>query len=325
MKIFVTGATGFIGRHLIRRLSNTGHDVTCLVRPSSSVEGLREHCAGLHVGDVTDKAALRDAIAGRDCVMNLANVYSMWEPDKSVFRSVNVGGTRNVMECALEARVRKVIHVSTAGVYGRPGDCPFNESSEVGPERFSLYARTKYEGELAAWNLLKTKGLPLVVLYPGAVLGPGDTKPTGKYIEDLAAGRMPVRVYENVVMTYVHVMDVAEAIVLAAEKDDNIGERYLIGKYQLSFAQLNKLVEDTSGTRLPSLRLPGFVTLAAAALLTSLSAISRRPPPWGMSLDQARMARQGLRFDGGKAERDLGLRYTPIRKAVEDAIMSDKR
>jgi dihydroflavonol-4-reductase len=321
MKIFVTGATGFIGRHLIRRLSHTEHDVVCLVRRSSSTAVLREHGARLQVGDVTDKASFRAAMAGCDCVVNLANVYSMWEPDKSVFRSVNVGGTRNVMECALEAGVRKVVHVSTAGVYGRPADCPFDETSEVGPERFSLYTRTKYEGDLVAWDLFRTNGLPLVVLYPGAVLGPGDTKPTGKYIEDLAAGRMPVTVYEDVVMTYVYVLDVAEAIVLAVERENNIGEKYLVGKYELSFGELNKLVGDISGVRLPSVRLPGFLTLAAAALLTSLSAFTRRPPPWGMSLDQARMARHGFRFDGSKAEKELGLRYTPMREALEDAIM----
>lgn len=321
MKIFLTGASGFIGHYLVRRLYGTGHELLCLVRSSSSAAGIEEHGARIHVGDVTERSSFRNAMAGCDCVINLANVYSMWEPDKSVFRSVNVLGTRNVMECALETGVGKVVHVSTAGVYGRPADCPFTEDSQVGPERPSLYTRTKYEGDLLAWDLFRTKGLPLVVIYPGAVLGPGDTKPTGKYIEALASGRMPVTVYEDVVMTYVHVEDVAEAIVLSAEKEGNIGEKYLIGKYQLSLRDLNRLVGEVSGARLPRVHLPGFLTLASAALLTCVSAITKKAPPWGMSLDQAKMARQGFRFDGNKAERELGLRYTPVRKALEDAIM----
>lgn len=325
MKILVTGATGFIGSHLVRLLAGSEHDVCCLVRETSDAAEIKRLGARLRRGDVTDRGSVAEGMAGNDCVVHLANVYSMWEPDKSIFSRVNVGGTRNVMECALEAGVIKVIHVSTAGTYGKPRDCPFTEESEIGPARFSEYARTKHEGELLAWDLFRKRALPLVVISPGAVLGLGDTKPTGRYIEDLATGRMPVTVYRDVLMTYVHVKDVAEAIRLAIEHDGNVGQKYLVGKEQLSFGELNELIRRASGVPLPRVNLPDSMVRMSATVLTSLAAITRRPPLWGMSVDQAGMAREGFRFDGSKAERELRLRYSPISAAIEETIASIQR
>jgi dihydroflavonol-4-reductase len=322
MKVLVTGATGFIGRHVVKRLSQTGHELSCMVRSVNRAADLQGYGAALVPGDVTDRSSITQAVMGCDCVINLANVYSMWEPDRKTFTAVNVVGTRNLMECSLENRVSKVLHVSTAGVYGKPADCPFTEDSEVGPVRFSEYARTKYLGDLIAWELYEMEGLPLVVLYPGAVLGPGDTKPTGRYIQDLVRRRMPVTVFRNSVMTYVYVKDVAETIVRAAEKDGNVGEKYLIGKYQLSFGEFNEMVSRISGVPLPKIGLPDAAVDLAAALLTRLSDVTKRPPLWGMSVDQARMAEAGFRFDGSKVERELGITYTPISVAVEDTIRS---
>jgi dihydroflavonol-4-reductase len=246
----------------------------------------------------------------------------MWEPDKRIYTTVNVGGTRNVMDCSLESGVSKVVHVSTAGIYGNPSDRPFTEESEVGLTRFSEYARTKFLADVIAWDLYEKRGLPLVVIYPGAVLGPGDTKPTGRYIKDLIERRMPVTVFRDSVMTFVHVKDVAEVIVRAAEKEDNIGEKYLVGKDRLSFAELNETISEVSGVPLPKIDLPDKATTLAAALLTRLSKITKRPPPWGMSSDQAGMAEAGFVFDGSKAEKDLGISYTPIRVAIEETIES---
>jgi dihydroflavonol-4-reductase len=322
MKVFVTGATGFVGGHLARRLSVTDHDVRCLVRKPSDGRELEAEGLTPFLGDVTRRATLTPGVSGSDCVVHLANVYSMWEPDKSVFRTVNVTGTLNVLECAFECGVSRFVHVSTAGVFGRPDDNPFDEDSDVGPERFSEYAKAKYEGELAAREFCDSHSLPLVVISPGAVLGPGDTKPTGRYIEDLVKGRMPVTVYRDVVMTYVDVKDVAEAILLAMERDAASGETYLIGGHQLSFGELNRLVCEVSGTALPKINMPDAAVRATAAVLTALAGVTKRPPPLGMSVDQANMARAGLVFDGGKAVRDLGLRYTPIRETIKEVVAS---
>ncbi|MCJ7457529.1 MAG: NAD-dependent epimerase/dehydratase family protein, partial [candidate division Zixibacteria bacterium] len=205
MKIFITGATGFIGTHLVRRLAQTEHKLYCLVRKTSNVSELDKPGVTLITGDVTDKHSLLKGMKGCDWVVNLANVYSFWEPDNRVFRLVNVEGTRNVLESALETGVSKVLHISTAGIYGKPADSPFTEESPVGPVRFSQYFQTKYEGDLIAWEFFEKKRLPLLLVYPGAVLGPGDPKATGKYIDDLIHRRLPARVFEDSVLTWVYV------------------------------------------------------------------------------------------------------------------------
>jgi dihydroflavonol-4-reductase len=222
----------------------------------------------------------------------------------------------------LEAGVAKVVHVSTALVYGKPAASPFTEASPVGPVRFSAYARSKYAADHLAWGLYKTQGLPLVMLHPGSVLGPGDPKASGQYIQDLIHRRTPARILEDAVLTFVHVRDVAEAIVKAAEKEGNIGETYLVGKQHLSMGEVNALIRDIAGVPLPKLRLPKPLVMVNAALLTVLATVINKPPLWGMALDQIRTMKAGFVFDGSKAERELGLTYTPIRVAIEEAIAS---
>lgn len=230
--------------------------------------------------------------------------------------------TRNVVECALETGVSKVVHVSTAVVYGRPVDCPFTNESSVGPVRFSEYARTKYAGDLIAWELYEKKGLPVVMIYPGAVLGPGDPKATGQFIRDLMNRRLPGKVFQDSILTFVHVEDVADAIVRAAEKENNVGEKYLVGKHQLSMREVTEMISDISGVPLPKISLPDSLVMVNATLLTWLASLTKKPPMWGMSMDQMRTIKEGFRFDGSKAERELGITYTPISDALEEAIAS---
>jgi dihydroflavonol-4-reductase len=330
MKTCITGALGFIGTHTVRRLAQDGHELVCLVRKTSTADWLREMGATVVTGDVMDRDSVRAAMQGCDWVIHLANLYSFWQPDPRLYAAVNVGGTRNVMECALEVGVSKVIHISTAAVYGKPADCPFAEESQVGPARFSEYARTKYAGDLIAWELHEKKGLPLVVLYPGVVLGPGDPKFTGLYIRDFIRGRVPATGFNDSVFTYVHVRDVANAIARALEKPDNVGEKYLLGSELLSNLQYSELISNISGAPMPKLNFPGFLILLTAAVLTGAANLLKRPPVWAMSrdrgwvisLDSMRTTREGFRFHGGKAARELGIAYTPIRRAIEESIRS---
>ena len=185
MKILVTGATGFIGLHLVRRLSTTSHQVSCLVRASSNVVELEKLGATLVTGNVTDRVSLLNGMNGCDWVANLANVYSFWEPRREIYTEVNIEGTRNVMEAALETGVSKIAHVSSVVTYGKPAELPFTEETPVGPVQFSEYARTKHVGDLIAWKLHQEKKLPVLMVYPGGVVGPGDTKASGQYVLDL--------------------------------------------------------------------------------------------------------------------------------------------
>ncbi len=323
MKIFVTGATGFIGRHLVRRLLESRHDLCCLVRKiNPAITDLERQGVTVCTGDVTDKPSILRGMNGCDRVFHLAGLYSFWDPRKQNFSKVNIEGTRNVMEAVLETGASKVIHVSTVGIFGKPADSPFREDSQPGSVRFCDYFETKYQGDRIVWDLHSKQKLPVVVVYPAAVLGPGDSKATGQYITRLIDRRMPATAFTDSVMTFVHVRDVVEVICRAAEKENNIGERYIAGTQRLSFGELNRMVSEISGVPSPKLRLPGFLTMVNAAFLTGIANMIKKPPPWGMSLDQMRVMRAGFRADGSKAVRELCISYTPIRVAIEEAIAS---
>jgi dihydroflavonol-4-reductase len=160
------------------------------------------------------------------------------------------------------------------------------------------------------------------MVYPGCVLGPGDDKPTGQYIQSLIQRRRPATAFNDSILTWVHVKDVAEVIVRALEKEGNIGGKYLVGKEQLSLQEFNEMVYEISGTPLPKMRLPDSVAIANAALLTGVADLVKKPPMLGMAIDQCKAMKEGMRGDGSKAEKDLGITYTPIRVAIEEAIAS---
>jgi dihydroflavonol-4-reductase len=322
MDVFVTGGTGFIGSQVVTRLLARGHGVRGLARSAGSSERLRALGAAAVPGDLHDREALRTGMSGCDSVIHAAAAYEFWSPDRAEFRRTNVEGTRAVMECALDTGAPRVVLVSSVVVFGLPARSPITEETPVGPVRFSEYARTKYEGDLVAWKLRETRGLPLVVVYPGSVLGPGDTKASGRYVRDLVEHRLPATMLDGCSFPFVHIVDVAEAIVRAAEMPGIEGGKYLVIGENLTFGQINAMTRDISGVPLPELHLPDSMAVAGAAMLTALSALTRRPPPWGLSRDQIATMMHGPIADGSRATRELGIEYTPIRRALEEAIAS---
>ena len=152
MRVFVTGGTGFVGKPTVGRLIEGGHEVRCLLRSASRAGELEQLGCETVYGDVTDKASVLEGMAGCEWVVNLANLYSFWEPDKDLYRKVNVEGTRNVMEAALQASVSKVLHVSSYVVWGKPSRRSFDEETPFGPERFSEYARSSMIFEDSAFT-----------------------------------------------------------------------------------------------------------------------------------------------------------------------------
>ncbi len=320
MKIFITGATGFIGTHLVRRLVQTEHELFCLVRPTSNVAELEKLGVTLVLGDVTDRRSLLEGMDGCDWVMNLASADSYWEKDRRIYRKVNVDGTRNVMESALETDIKKVVHVSTVAIWGKPPKWPITEEDPVGPERFSLYAQTKYEGDLIAWNLFARADLPLVVIYPSSVIGPGNTGYSGQYVQSLIHGKLPATAFNSTNMSFVHVKDVVEAIVNAAENKDNVGAQYIVSKGHLSMREFNAMIGEISRIDMPRLTFPDWLSRANAFFLTMLANLTGRPPLWGLSTDGAKTMSENVLVDGSRAERALGIIYTPLRNALEDEI-----
>jgi len=321
MKIFITGATGFIGTRLVDFLSRTDHELYCLARKTSQIQGLQTAGVRIIMGDINDRDSLVEGMQGCDWLVHLASSFDFWVPDRRVYHAVNIDGVRNVMESALKTGIKKVIHISTAAVFGNTS-WPITEESRYGSYRPSRYAQTKFEGDMIAWRMYEEKKLPLVIIYPSAVVGANDPKAAGRYLKNFALGRMPAQVLVNVVFPWVHVKDVCEAILRALEKDDNVGEKYLVSACNMTFGEINKMICEIAGSRLPFLRLPDTMTMVGAYVLTGIANLIKKPPLLDLSVDQIRLMKQGYQLDSSKAERELGLVYTPIREAVEEAVAS---
>jgi dihydroflavonol-4-reductase len=319
MKIFVTGGTGFIGRTFIRILQNTKHELVCLVRETSDIRGMEQAGIKMIVGDVTEKETLFNGMKGCDWVANLANLFEFWIPDRSQYRRINVEGTRNVMEAAQQNKISKVVHVSTLAVYGN-AQWPVTEESELGPECYSVYAQTKREGELLAWKLQKEHNIPLVMIYPGGVIGPDDPKPAGRYLTKLLEGKLPAQILTKSMFPWVYVADVAKAILAALQKKDNIGEKYILAAENHTFGDINKMVAEVSGRPLPRLVMPDSMAILGSYFCTAMANIVKKPPILDMSTDQLRLMKHGLQADGSKASRELSVSYKPVREVVEEIV-----
>ncbi|MCK4991117.1 MAG: NAD-dependent epimerase/dehydratase family protein, partial [Bacteroidales bacterium] len=320
MKVLVTGGTGFIGQYVLLRLKETEHSIRCLVRKTSDTTIPEKVGSELITGDVTDRSSIKRAVSGTDAVIHLANIYDFWMGGKSQFFPVNVEGTRNVLEESIDANISKIIHISTLGAYGVPDEKPFTENSSPANNWTSLYFESKYQSDNVAWELHHEKKLPLVVVYPSAVTGPGDNKSSGRYLYNMVKGKMPAQVFLNSILTWVDVRDVAEVIVRALEKKGNIGEKYFAGAELLSFAEFNKIISTVSGVSLPRIKMPSWMAMMNAACLTFLADIFKFQPMLGMSNDQMRTMNKGFSADCSKVTRELNIQYTPISKSLEDAI-----
>ena len=323
MKVFITGGTGFIGTYLMKRLLQTKHQLLCLARKTSDTTFLKEAGIDILIGDVTDKSSLLKGMEGCDCVLHLASSFVLWFPDNRIFHDVNVTGTRYIMESVLEKSVSKVVYVSSAAIWGN-AEGLITEKTRVGNKRPSKYVKTKYEGDLIAWDLYKKKKLPLVVIYPSGVIGANDPKAVGRYIKHYAQGIMPVQIFTRLYFPFVYVRDVAEAIVRAMEKDNNIGEKYIVSAENHTFGAFNQMISDISGTKLPSLKFPNWLTMMNAYIFTGIANLIKKPPVWDMSVDQMGISQLDIKLDGSKAEKELGLKYTPVYDGLKDAIESIK-
>ncbi|MFU8771749.1 MAG: NAD-dependent epimerase/dehydratase family protein [Anaerolineales bacterium] len=327
MNIFITGGTGFIGGYLVNLLSKTEHQLVCLARISSDISTLQDLGVKVVIGDILDKASLIKGMQGSDWVVNLASNFVFWVPNKTVYRDVNVQGTQNIMESALEVGISKIVHVSTQAVYGN-APWPITEDSDLGAYCPSEYAQTKREGDQIAWRMFHEKGLPLVMIYPGSVIGANDPKAPGRYLKNIALRRMPGQVVINSPFPWVYVEDVCKAILKALEKENNIGEKYFVSGCILTFGEMNQLIAEIAEVQLPWLILPDSVATASARLLTWIADLIKKPPLLDLSVDQVALMKQGYITDGSKATRELGLSYTPIRVALQQAlalIMANKQ
>jgi dihydroflavonol-4-reductase len=306
----VTGASGFVGWHLARLLSERGHKVRALVRPASKI---RELDAEPVTGDLRDPASLERAVAGCGLVFHAAADYRLWAPDPGELYQSNVDGTRNLLEAARKAGVDRVVYTSTVGCIGVPEDREGDENCAVTLEEMAgPYKRSKFLAERIAREFAQG-GFPVIVVNPTAPIGDHDIKPTptGKIIVDFLKGGMPA--YIDTGLNLVDVRDVAAGELLACERGRS-GERYILGRQNLTLAEILQRLAKIAGRPAPTIKLPYLVAYAAGVVSTGWAGITGRPPV--APLDAVRMAKKKMFVTSEKARRELG--YSP--GAVEGAL-----
>ena len=317
--VLVTGATGFIGGHVARTLLGRGYSVRALVRPGQTMTW-RHEALSVALGDVRDEAAMRQAVEGCDGVVHTAALYTFWAP-RRLMHDVNVRGTRNVLQAAVDAGVERIVHTSTVGTIALRSDgTPADETEDATPKEMAgPYKRTKFEAEQVA-RRLAWAGAPVVIVNPTAPVGPGDVKPTptGRVVLDFLRRSLPA--YIDTGLNFVDVADVAEGHVLALERGKP-GERYLLGNLagNMTLREVLLVLEEITGLPGPRWRLPWAVALAAAYLDRVVEgALLRREPR--IPLEGVRTARKPVWVDCSKAVRELGLPQRPVREALRQAV-----
>lgn len=318
-KTLVTGGTGFVGRAVVVELLAAGRPVRVLVRDPEhpALQGLRVEAVR---GDLKDPGSLKAAVQGCTHVFHAAADYRLWVPDPQEMYAVNVQGTQDLLMAAAEAGVSRVVYTSTVGALGNPGDgTPGTEDTPVSlAEMTGHYKRSKFLAEQAVLEFAR-QGLPVVLVHPSAPVGPWDSRPTptGQMIVDFLRGRMPA--YLETGLNLIHVRDVAQGHLLA-EARGRVGEKYILGRQNMSLSEILRLLAEISGRPAPKIRLPYFPILCLAYLNEFwATCISRRPPR--MPLTAVRMAKKFMYFDSSKAVRELGLPQTPVRQALTEAVV----
>jgi nucleoside-diphosphate-sugar epimerase len=257
MRAFVTGGTGFIGGRVVRRLRDRGDAVVALVRSPAGATDLAALGCELVEGDLTSLDAIRRGVQGCDAAFHIAAVYKVGIPasQREAMHEANVSGTENVLDAAAEANVKKIVYVSTVGVFGDTHGEIVDERFRREGERFlSCYEETKYRSHQVALDRI-SKGAPILIVQPGGVYGPGDHSELGNIIEQTRTGKLKMLMFPETGFNLVHVDDVAEGILLAHDRG-KIGESYVLGGEISTMGDLIRKVADLTGRDAPSRTMP---------------------------------------------------------------------
>jgi dihydroflavonol-4-reductase len=318
MKALVTGATGFVGAAVTRALLGAHWQVRVLVRHGSDRSNLQGLDVEVAAGDLTDFDSLEVAAAGCDAVFHVAADYRLGAPDPSQLYRNNVEGTRNVLNAARSAGVRRIVYTSSVATIGIPGDgTPGDERTPAALDAMiGHYKRSKYQAEEVVREIARD-GTSVVIVSPSTPVGPGDLKPTptGQLVLDAAAGRMPA--YVDTGLNIVHVDDVAAGHLLAYERG-RPGERYILGGEDMTLRDILHLISTLVGRKPPRVRLPYGLVLPMAYLAEGYARFSGRSGR--ITLEGVRMSRKRMFFSSAKAVGELGYRWRPPVQAFEDAI-----
>ena len=319
MTTLVTGATGFLGSALARELLKDGRTLKLLVRKNSDTRNIDDLDCEVAYGDLQDRDSLKSALTGCQTLYHTAAYYSLWSRDKKLIYDINVQGTRNILESALEMGIEKVVYTSTVGCIGLSEDgSPANENRPMNTATLcNDYKLSKYEAEQVAHELFG-RGLPVVIVNPSTPVGPRDIKPTptGKIILDFLNRKMPA--YIDTGLNLIDVADCARGHILAEEKG-RLGERYILGNKNMSLKEILLALETLTGLKAPRIKMPYWVAYAAGlACEWASDNITHQPP--SVPLAGVKMAKYFMYFDPSKAIRELGLPQNPVENALGQAV-----
>ena len=325
MTTLVTGATGFIGGNLARALAARDEEMRVLVRPTANDLAIRDVKAARVVGDLLSPESLRQAVSGCETVYHCAANYSFWSRQREQIYQANVQGTRNLLDAARAAGVRKVVFTSSVSTIGLPANGGGDPSGPLGdesmpPEPSHLvghYKQSKFQAEQLALSC-NNDNFQVVVVNPCAPVGPWDVKPTptGRIPLDFARGRVPG--YLDTGMNLVDVSDVAQGHILAMERGKP-GERYILGNRNLALLEVFRILARITGRRPPRVRFPYWLILGVAYCDQWVeSDLLRREPT--IPVEGIKITRHPMYVSSDKAISQLGLPQSPVETALENAI-----
>jgi nucleoside-diphosphate-sugar epimerase len=270
--VYLTGATGFIGGALARRLAARGDRLRCLVRNADRAAALRKLGAELIVGDVVDQHAHEQGMKGCSLAYHLAAIYDVGVVDGKALERTNVGGTAAFIEAIETTSLPRAVYVSTTGALGPTGSDLSDNVIEFDGPFPTHYHRTKAQGHKVA-RAAQERGDPLIIACPAFVYGPGDDGPAGRFLQDAVRGKLPGLLTDSAWFSYVHVDDVVAGLELMGERG-TLGKVYVLSGEPVQLNTLAARAAKLAGKRLPLLRFPPVLAAGTGAVLDTLTRLT---------------------------------------------------
>jgi dihydroflavonol-4-reductase len=318
MKVLVTGATGFLGGWLVRRLLDEGHEVRIIKRSKSSLDEVAGLKLDVVPGDVTEGASLVEACKGMDSVFHLAGLVAYSKAQRPMMEKVNVRGTANVVNACEQTGIRRLVHLSSVVAIGASfdGKVPLNEESEFNIHHLDLgYFETKYEAEKIVKAACDAGRLDAVIINPSTIYGSADAKKESRRTQlKVARGKFPF--YPPGGVSVVAVEDVIDAVI-AAWRIGKKGERYIVSGENLLIKDVFDIIAQEAGVTAPSIRLPRPVIFALGRIGDLMESMGKSG---ALNTENAWTAVLFHWFDARKAQRELGLNLKPASYAIGQSV-----
>lgn len=321
MRLLLTGATGFVGGALARHLRNAGHDVRALVRNPRAAEDLRALGISLHEGDVTDRKSLRAPMEGVDGVFHVAGWYKLGVRDRASAIGINIDGTRNVLETMRELRIPKGVYTSTLAVNSDTHGKVVDEAYQFNGRHLSIYDWSKHEAHKIAQHLIDA-GLPLVIVQPGLIYGPGDTSGVRTTFLQYLQRKLPA-VPSGSAYAWAHIDDEARGHLLAMERGTP-GRSYFLAGPVHTLVEALQIAQSITGIPAPRFHLPPVVLKGAALAMKAIDPLVRLPPSFA---PESLRVLAGVTYLGSsaRARAELGWRTRPLRDGLTDTLRHEMR